>query len=136
VSNLHFLCREEAQVKAGKADNTKAQMKKKISETKKRIKQIVEDTGNCDQEILELQSAQKVITDQLKEQQQQNRDLITMVQSLETELEQLDSTKHKVFSPTTCVSVITQMLFRILQIYTTNRTKSNTTMQSRKVNTP
>ena len=106
---LHFLYREEAQVKAGKADNTKAQMKKKISETKRRIKQIVEDTGNCDQEILELQSAQKVITDQLKDQQQQNRELKTTVQSLETELEQLDNTKHKVIISITCISVTTQI---------------------------
>ncbi|XP_065888442.1 coiled-coil domain-containing protein 40-like [Dysidea avara] len=90
-----IIFREEAQVKAGKADNTKAQMKKKITETKRRIKQIVEDTGNCDQEILELQSAQRTITDQLKVQQQQNRELITTVQSMETELEQLNNTKHK-----------------------------------------
>jgi len=95
ITELLFY-REEAQVKAGKADNTKAQMKKKITETKRRIKQIVEDTGNCDQEIMELQLAQKSITDQLKVQQQENRELITTVQSLETELEQLDCTKHKV----------------------------------------
>lgn len=87
--------REDAQVKAGKADNTKAQLKKQITDTKKRIRQVVEDTGNCDHEIQELQLAQHTITEQLKVQQQQNREAITSMQALEVELEQLDNTKHK-----------------------------------------
>lgn len=87
--------REDAQVKSGKAENTKAQLKKKITDTKKRIRQVVEDTGNCDHEIQELQMAQVDISEQLKEQHQQNRELMNTVQSLEVELEQLDNTKHK-----------------------------------------
>lgn len=88
--------REDAQVKSGKGDNTKAQLKKKITETKKRIRQVVEDTGNCDHEIQELQLAQQDISEQLKEQHQQNREVANSLQSLEVELEQLDNTKHKV----------------------------------------
>ena len=57
---------------------------------------MVEDTGNCDHEIQELQIAQYSISEQLKEQQQENRELINSLQNIETELEQLDSTKHKV----------------------------------------
>jgi len=83
-------------VKSGKGDNTKAQLKKKIMDTKKRIRQVVEDTGNCDHEIQELQIAQYSISEQLKEQQEENRELINSLQNIETELEQLDSTKHKV----------------------------------------
>lgn len=83
-------------MKSGKADNTKAQLKKRITDTKKRIRQVVEDTGNCDHEIQELRLAQDTITEQLKEQQQQNRESITSLQSLETQLEQLDNNKHKV----------------------------------------
>ena len=83
-------------MKSGKADNTKAQLKKKITETKKRIRQVVEDTGNCDHEIQELQLAQQDISEQLKEQHQQNREVANSLQSLEVELEQLDNTKHKV----------------------------------------
>lgn len=56
----------------------------------------MEDTGNCDHEIQELQLAQHNITEQLKDQQQQNRELITSLQGLEVELEQLDNTKHNV----------------------------------------
>jgi len=89
------MCREDAQVKAGKGDNTKAQLKKRIADTKKRIRQVVEDTSNCDHEIQELQLAQNTITEQLKEQQQQNREVITSMQTLEVELEELDNTKHK-----------------------------------------
>ena len=83
-------------MKSGKGDNTKAQLKKKITETKKRIRQVVEDTGNCDHEIQELQLAQQDISEQLKEQHQQNREVANSLQSLEVELEQLDNTKHKV----------------------------------------
>ena len=83
-------------MKSGKADNTKAQLKKKIADTKKRIRQVVEDSGNCDHEIQELQIAQQNISEQLKEHQQQNRELITSLQGLEGDLEQLDSTRHKV----------------------------------------
>ena len=57
---------------------------------------MVEDTGNCDHEIQELQVAQYNISEQLKEQQQENRELINSLQNIETELEQLDNTKHKV----------------------------------------
>ena len=92
---LNLSCREDAQVKSGKADNTKAQLKKKIADTKKRIRQVVEDTGNCDHEIQELQVAQYGITEQLKEQQQQNREIINSLQTIEAELEQLENTKHK-----------------------------------------
>ena len=87
--------REDAQVKSGKADNTKAQLKKRIADTKKRIRQVVEDSGNCDHEIQELQIAQYNISEQLKEHQQQNREIINSLQNLEVELEQLDNTKHK-----------------------------------------
>ena len=84
-------------MKSGKGDNTKAQLKKKITDAKKRIRQMVEDTGNCDHEIQELQVAQYNISEQLKEQQQENRELINSLQNIETELEQLDNTKHKVW---------------------------------------
>ena len=84
-------------MKSGKGDNTKAQLKKKITDAKKRIRQMVEDTGNCDHEIQELQVAQYNISEQLKEQQQENRELINSLQNIETELEQLDNTKYKVW---------------------------------------
>lgn len=87
--------REDAQVKSGKADNTKAQLKKKITDTKKRIRQVVEDSGNCDHEIQELQLTQQDVSEQLKEQHQQNMEIINSLQSLEVQLEQLDNTKHK-----------------------------------------
>ena len=92
---LSLSYREDAQVKSGKADNTKAHLKKKIAGTKKRIREVVEDTGNCDHEIQELQIAQYSISEQLKEQQQQNRELINSLQSVGGELEKLDNTKHK-----------------------------------------
>ena len=91
-----IILKGEAQVKAGKVDNTKGHLRKKIEDTKKKIKQTADSTAFCEQEMMNLEMTQTALGEQLEEKKASCQQLQTVAEALEAALEQLGETKHQV----------------------------------------
>lgn len=93
-----IISKGEVQIKTGKAESTRGHMKKKIEEAKKKIKQTTESTSFCDQEMRNLRMTQTALGEQLEEKKTTCRQLQTVAQALEAEVEQLAETKQQNFN--------------------------------------
>ena len=91
-----IILKGEAQTKAGKVENTKGHLRKKIEEARKKLKQTTDSIAFCSREAKALQTSQGDLSGQLEESQQACHQLQTTAEALEEEAEQLSETKQLV----------------------------------------
>ena len=91
-----IILKGEAQTKAGKVENTKGHLRKKIEEARKKLKQTTDSIAFCGREAKALQASQGDLSRQLEERQQTCHQLQATAEALEEEAAQLSDTKQLV----------------------------------------